>query len=45
VVLCRAAMLGGPTPWPIWIHVTYLVAFSALGLWWADRAYSKRLKD
>ncbi len=45
VVLCRSAMLGGPTPWPIWVHVGYLLVLSALGLWWANAAYSKRLKD
>ncbi len=45
VVLCRAAMLGGATPWPVWIHVGYLIALAGLGLWWANHAYSKRLKD
>lgn len=45
VVLCRAAMLGGTTPWPVWIHVGYLCALAGVGLWWANRAYSKRLKD
>ncbi len=45
VELCRSAMLGTQTPWPIWVHVGYLVALSVLGLWWANAAYSKRLKD
>ena len=45
VELCRAAMLGVPTPWPISVHVGYLVALSGLGLWWAWAAYTKRLKD
>lgn len=45
VELCRAAMLGGETPWPIWVHVGYLALLSAFGLWWAEKAYSKRLKD
>ncbi|GIH03243.1 transport permease protein [Rhizocola hellebori] len=45
VVLCRSAMLGVATPWPIWVHVGYLLTFAALGLWWANAAYSKRLKD
>jgi lipooligosaccharide transport system permease protein len=45
VELCRSAMLGVATPWPVWVHVGYLVLLSALGLYWANRAYSKRLKD
>lgn len=45
VELCRSAMLGGSPPWPIWVHVGYLLALSGLGLWWAFVAYSKRLKD
>jgi lipooligosaccharide transport system permease protein len=45
VELCRAAMLGVPTPWPVWIHLAYLAALSGLGLWWAWIAYTKRLKD
>jgi lipooligosaccharide transport system permease protein len=45
VELCRAAMLGSETPWPVWVHAGYLVALSAFGLWWANKAYSKRLKD
>lgn len=45
VELCRLAMLGVPTAWPVWLHVGYLVALSGLGLWWAWAAYTKRLKD
>ncbi|HEX6684025.1 MAG TPA: ABC transporter permease [Candidatus Limnocylindrales bacterium] len=45
VELCRAAMLGVPTPWPAWAHVAYLVLLSGLGLWWAWAAYTKRLRD
>jgi lipooligosaccharide transport system permease protein len=45
VELCRAAMLGGTTPWPVWVHVGYLLALSVFGLWWANKAYSKRLED
>lgn len=45
VELCRSAMLGGAPPWPVWLHVGYLLVLSALGLWWAVRAYSARLKD
>ncbi|HZM80160.1 MAG TPA: ABC transporter permease [Candidatus Limnocylindrales bacterium] len=45
VELCRSAMLGVPTPWPVWVHLAYLVALSGLGLWWAWVAYTKRLKD
>lgn len=45
VELSRSAMLGGMPPWPIWLHVGYLLLLSSLGLWWAVKAYSKRLKD
>ncbi len=45
VELSRSAMLGGATPWPWAVHVGYLILLSALGLWWAWRAYSKRLRD
>jgi ABC-type sugar transport system permease subunit len=45
VVLCRAAMLGGATPWPVWIHVGYMLLLAVVGLWWANKAYSKRLED
>ncbi len=45
VELCRRAMLGVPTPWPVAVHIGYLMLLSALGLWWAQRAYSKRLSD
>jgi lipooligosaccharide transport system permease protein len=38
-------MLGGAPPWPVWVHVGYLLAFAGFGLWWANAAYSKRLKD
>ena len=45
VELCRAAMLGTPPPWPVAVHVGYLIVLAVGGLYWADRAYSKRLKD
>lgn len=45
VELSRAAMLDGTTPWPIPVHVGYLVLLSGLGLWWAWSAYTKRLQD
>ncbi|NRQ40597.1 ABC transporter permease, partial [Nonomuraea sp. NN258] len=45
VELCRAAMLGGSPPWPVWGHVAYLVGFAAVGLWWARRAFHRRLTD
>lgn len=45
VELSRAAMLGGSPPWPAAAHVAYLLLFSAAGLWWAWRAYTKRLRD
>ena len=45
VELCRAATLGTAPPWPVWGHVLYLVAFAAMGVWWADRAFGKRLQD
>lgn len=45
VELCRAATLGGSPPWPIWLHVAYLVAFAAGGMVWAAYAFRKRLQD
>lgn len=45
VELSRAAMLGTAPQWPIWAHLGYLLLLSGLGLWWAMRAYTKRLKD
>lgn len=45
VELCRAATLGGEPPWPVWAHVAYLLAFAAVGLYWAAYAFRKRLQD
>ena len=45
VELCRAAMLGTEPLWPAPAHVGYLLLIAAVGLMWANRAYSKRLKD
>ncbi|MEV0584635.1 ABC transporter permease [Nonomuraea sp. NPDC050310] len=45
VVLCRAAILGDATPWPLVAHVGVLVAFVALGTWWASVAFARRLRD
>ena len=44
VELCRAATLGSAPPWPVWLHVGYLVVFAGVGLWWAGRAFRKRLQ-
>ncbi|MEV0272124.1 MAG: ABC transporter permease [Hamadaea sp.] len=45
VVLSREATLGWPTPWPIWIHVGYLVAWTAVGVALAIWRFRKRLED
>ncbi|GLW06892.1 transport permease protein [Microtetraspora sp. NBRC 13810] len=45
VELCRAATLGGAPPWPVAAHVACLAVFAVAGLWWANRAFRKRLED
>jgi len=43
VALCRALSLGDVAPASAAIHVAYLVALAALGLWWGGRTYRRRL--
>lgn len=45
VALCRAATMGAAPPWPWWAHVGYLVVFALAGMWWAGRAFRRRLQD
>jgi lipooligosaccharide transport system permease protein len=43
VALCRALSLGDIDVGSTAIHVGYLVAMAALGLWWGSRTYRRRL--
>jgi len=43
VALCRALSLGDIHAGSAAIHVGYLVALAALGLWWGGRTYRRRL--
>jgi lipooligosaccharide transport system permease protein len=43
VALCRALSLGDIDAGSTAIHVGYLVAMAALGLWWGSRTYRRRL--
>jgi lipooligosaccharide transport system permease protein len=43
VALCRALSLGDLDAGSVAVHVAYLVALSALGLWLGGRAYRRRL--
>jgi lipooligosaccharide transport system permease protein len=43
VALCRALSLGDIDAGSAAIHVGYLAALAALGLWWGGRSYAKRL--
>jgi lipooligosaccharide transport system permease protein len=45
VELNRAATLGVAPPWPIGVHVAYLVVWAAGGVAWAVRAFRRRLED
>lgn len=45
VELSRAATLGSAPPWPVWVHVGYLVVFAVGGMWWAAAAFRRRLQD
>lgn len=41
--LCRGLMLGGAGPFESLVHVAYLAAWTAAGLWFGRRTYAKRL--
>ena len=43
VALCRALSLGDVDAGSTAIHVGYLVALAAFGLWWGGRTYRRRL--
>lgn len=43
VELCRAATLGVAPPWPVWAHVSCLVAWTVAGGWFAMRGFARRL--
>jgi lipooligosaccharide transport system permease protein len=43
VELCRSLSLGDPRPWPVLMHVTYLLALAAIGIWAGGRTYARRL--
>jgi lipooligosaccharide transport system permease protein len=45
VVLSRDATLGFPTPWPIWVHVGYLLLWGVVGIALADWRFRRRLQD
>ncbi|WP_248958409.1 ABC transporter permease [Sphaerisporangium perillae] len=45
VELDRAATLGVSPPWPVAVHLAYLLAFAAAGTLWAFHAFRKRLQD
>ncbi|NUT32467.1 MAG: ABC transporter permease [Hamadaea sp.] len=45
VMLARACTLGEATPWPIWLHVTYLLVWAAAGVALAVWRFRKRLED
>lgn len=45
VELSRAATLGVSAPWPVWVHVGYLLVCCAAGMVWAVAAFRKRLQD
>jgi lipooligosaccharide transport system permease protein len=43
VELCRAAMLGAETRWPVAGHLAYLAVWASAGWWLAVRRYHRRL--
>jgi lipooligosaccharide transport system permease protein len=45
VELCRAATQGHAEPWALAGHVGYLLAWAAVGLWFAVRLFRRRLSD
>jgi lipooligosaccharide transport system permease protein len=45
VELNRAATLGVAPPWPVGVHVAYLLVWAAGGGAWAVLAFGRRLKD
>jgi lipooligosaccharide transport system permease protein len=45
VMLSRDATLGWATPWPVWAHVGYLLAWAAAGVALATWRFRRRLED
>ncbi|GAA2514473.1 ABC transporter permease [Pilimelia columellifera] len=43
VDLCRVAMLGVDPSWPVWAHLTVLVAWGVAGTWVMVRVFARRL--